>query len=211
MRLADLRRSYRDAPLDLAHLDPDPLRQFEAWLRDAVAADLHEPNATALATVDGDGTPSVRMVLLKGLDGGRFVFYTNLGSRKAEALAAEPRCALCSWWDVLARQVRVEGVATPVADADADAYFAGRPRGSQLGAWASRQSTPLADRGTLESAHAEVAERFPETVPRPSFWGGYAVTPRAIEFWQGRESRLHDRFRYERDTGGAWQRWRLAP
>lgn len=210
MRLADLRTPYRNDALDLADLDPDPLRQFAAWLTDAVAAGLREPNAAALGTVDPDGAPSVRMVLLKGLDDDRFVFYTNHESRKARDLAAEPRCALAFWWDALERQVRVEGRALRLDDADADAYFATRPRGSALGAWASPQSQRLADRAELEDRMSTAEARFPGEVPRPPFWGGYAITPVALEFWQGRASRLHDRFRYER-PGGTWTRWRLAP
>lgn len=210
MDLADLRTQYRDRALELDDLDPDPLRQFGAWVADAVAAGLREPNAASLATVDADGAPSVRMVLVKGLASERFVFYTNLESRKAAALAAEPRCALCVWWDVLERQVRVEGRAERVPDATADAYFAGRPRGSQLGAWASDQSRPIAGRDVLERARADAEARFPEAVDRPPFWGGYAVVADAVEFWQGRASRLHDRFRYVRADGG-WSRTRLAP
>jgi len=210
MRLADLRTQYREGVLELADLDPDPLRQFEAWLSDAVAAGMLEPNAMALATVDPDGAPSLRMVLLKGLEDGRFVFYTHLESRKALALTGEARCALTFWWDALERQVRVEGVATPVDDATADAYFASRPRGSQLGAWASPQSRPLADRAALQRSLAEAEARFPEAVSRPPFWGGFAVTAHAMEFWQGRASRLHDRLRYERAADG-WARARLAP
>ncbi len=210
MRLADLRSQYREGVLEFADLDPDPMRQFGAWLADAVAAGSLEPNAMGLATVDPDGAPSLRMVLLKGLEDDRFVFYTHLESRKARALAREPRCALTFWWDALERQVRVDGVAEPVAEATADAYFASRPRGSQLAAWASRQSRPLADRGTLTAALAEAEARFPDVVARPPFWGGYAVTASAMEFWQGRASRLHDRFRYERDAGG-WARVRLGP
>ncbi|MFU8888694.1 MAG: pyridoxamine 5'-phosphate oxidase [Trueperaceae bacterium] len=210
MRLADLRTQYREGVLELADLDPDPLRQFEAWLADAVAAGLLEPNAMGLATVEPDGAPSLRMVLLKGLEDGRFVFYTHLESRKALALRGEARCALTFWWDALERQVRVEGVAAPVDDATADAYFASRPRGSQLGAWASPQSRPLPDRGALTRALAEAEARFPEAVARPPFWGGFAVTAHALEFWQGRASRLHDRFRYARDADG-WARTRLGP
>ena len=210
MRLADLRTQYREGVLELADLDPDPVRQFEAWLAAAIAAGMREPNAMGLATVDPDGAPSLRMVLLKGLEDGRFVFYTHLESRKALALAREERCALTFWWDALERQVRVEGVAERVDDATADAYFASRPRGSQLGAWASLQSRPLADRGALTQALAVAEARFPDVVARPPFWGGYAVTASAFEFWQGRASRLHDRFRYERDAGG-WARVRLGP
>jgi len=210
MRLADLRTSYRDGVLDLADLDPDPVRQFGAWLADAVAAGMREPNAMALATVDEDGAPSLRMVLLKGLEDGRFVFFTNLESRKARALAVEPRCALTFWWDALERQVRVEGWAERVPDAAADAYFASRPRSSRLGAWASPQSRPLPDRAALTEAVAAAEARFPDVVPRPPSWGGYAVEPRAMEFWQGRASRLHDRFRYERGATD-WHRARLAP
>jgi pyridoxamine 5'-phosphate oxidase len=210
MRLADLRTQYRDDTLELADLDPDPLRHFAAWLADAAAAGLREPNATSLATVDPDGAPAVRMVLLKGLEDGRLVFYTNLESRKARALDHEPRCALAFWWDALERQVRVEGQARRVEDAAADAYFASRPRGSRLGAWASPQSRTLASRAVLVEAWAAAEARFPEEVPRPPFWGGYAIAPSALEFWQGRASRLHDRFRYDRHDG-AWRCQRLAP
>jgi len=210
MRLADLRTPYREGVLELTDLDPDPLRQFGAWLADAVAAGMREPNAMGLATVDPDGAPSLRMVLLKGLEDGRFVFYTHLESRKARALAHQPRCALTFWWEALERQVRVEGVAAPIDAVTADAYFASRPRGSQLGAWASPQSRALPDRDTLARALAEAEARFPGAVARPPFWGGFAVTPRAMEFWQGRASRLHDRFRYERDASG-WARTRLGP
>lgn len=216
MRLADLRTQYREGGLDLADLDPDPLRQFEAWLTDAVAARLLEPNAMGLATVGPDGAPSLRMVLLKGLEDDRLVFYTNVESPKGAALAADARCALVFWWDALERQVRVEGRAERVADAVADAYFAARPRGSQLAAWASPQSRPLPNREALTRSHSDVEARFPGVVPRPPFWGGYAVSATAFEFWQGRASRLHDRFRYERgggptDSAGAWTRSRLAP
>lgn len=210
MRLADLRTHYREGALDLADLDPDPLRQFGAWLADAIAAGLLEPNAMALATVGADGAPSARMVLLKGLEDGRFVFYTHVESRKARDLDGDARCALTFWWDALERQVRVEGRAERLPDAVADAYFASRPRGSQLAAWASPQSRPVAARDDLDAAWREADARFPDAVPRPPTWGGYAVRASAVELWQGRASRLHDRFRYELAADG-WRRVRLAP
>ena len=210
MRLADLRTDYRDGSLDLGDLDPDPLRQFAAWLAAATTAGLPEPNAMCLATVDADGAPSSRMVLLKGLEEGRLLFFTDLTSRKARALAHEPRCALTFWWAALERQVRVEGRVERLSDVEADAYFAGRPRGSQLATWASQQSRAHADRAALTSAYSAADARFPESVPRPPTWGGYAVLPLALEFWQGRASRLHDRFRYERMDDG-WTRSRLGP
>lgn len=210
MRIADLRTNYRDEVLDEMTLDVDPLAQFRVWLTDAVAAGMREPNAMALATVDADGTPSVRMVLLKGLEAGAFLFYTNFESRKGRALASEPRCALTFWWDALERQVRIEGRAARVDDAVADAYYASRPRGSRVAAWASPQSRSLPDRATLAQAVATFDASLGEDPARPPHWGGFAVTPEAMEFWQGRASRLHDRFRYER-SGSGWVRSRLAP
>ena len=210
MRIADLRTNYRDEVLDETTLDVDPLAQFRVWLTDAVAAGMREPNAMALATVDADGTPSVRMVLLKGLEAGAFLFYTNFESRKGRALASEPRCALTFWWDALERQVRIEGRAARVDDAVADAYYASRPRGSRVAAWASPQSRSLPDRATLAQAVATFDASLGEDPARPPHWGGFAVTPEAMEFWQGRASRLHDRFRYER-SGSGWVRSRLAP
>lgn len=212
MRLADLRISYADHPLDLADLDPDPFQQYQRWLEDARDGGLADPNAVALATVDEHGAPSVRMVLLKGIEAGSLVFYTNLDSRKGRELRADGRCALCSWWSGLERQVRSEGVAELLDDATADAYFASRPRGSQLGAWASPQSRPLEDRSALEARLEETEARFGDgPVPRPPFWGGFRLIPHAFEFWQGRSSRLHDRFRYERLPDDTWKRRRLAP
>jgi pyridoxamine 5'-phosphate oxidase len=210
MRLADLRTQYRQRTLELADLDPDPLRQFTHWLTEAVASELLEPNAMALATVGEGGAPRVRMVLLKGLEGGRLLLYTNLESDKARELAREPRCALTFWWGALERQVRIEGRCEPLCPTEADAYFETRPRESQLGAWCSPQSQPIASREVLEANLAATEARYPERVPRPPFWGGYAVTPEALEFWQGRERRLHDRFRYRRAASG-WERTRLAP
>lgn len=210
MNLADLRKSYRQGLLELEDLSADPLLQFSSWLAEAVAAALLEPNAMALATVGLDGAPHTRMVLLKGLERDRFLFYTNYESDKAQQLAHEPRCALTFWWDALERQVRIEGRAEVASASEADAYFASRPRASQLGAWCSPQSRPIASRAVLQAALEDLEVRFPETVPRPPFWGGYAVVPTVIEFWQGRYSRLHDRFRYQRSEAG-WERKRLGP
>ena len=165
----------------------------------------------ALATVDADGQPSVRMVLLKGLDERGLAFYTNLGSRKARALQADPRASLMFWWGPLERQVRFEGRVARVADAEADGYFASRPRESRIGAWASEQSAVIAGRAALDEAEAHYRDRFGEgEVPRPEFWGGFRLTPERVEFWQGRRSRLHDRLRYRR-TDGLWTLERLAP
>jgi len=214
--LAGLRREYGDAGLSEADAGEEPYGLLDRWLADALAAAeaglVTEPNAMALATVDGDGSPSVRVVLLKGLVDGGLAFYTNQGSRKSADLRAEPRCAATLLWHDLQRQVRVEGAAYPLADAVSDAYFAGRPRGSQLGAWASPQSRVVADRSVLERSYAEVDGRFPEPepVPRPPSWGGWRVLPDVVEFWQGRPGRMHDRLRFARAAEG-WVRHRLAP
>ncbi len=209
---ADLRQSYqRD---DLAEKDvlDDPIAQFQRWFDEALASDTHEPNAMTLATVGGDGQPSARIVLLKGIEPGGFVFYTNYDSRKGRELDAQGRAALVFWWPPLERQVRVEGRAERVDAAESDAYFASRPHGSRLGALASPQSQPIPDRDALEQRLHDLEARFPAgtSVPRPDSWGGYRVVPSAIEFWQGRPNRLHDRLRYTRH-GDAWQRERLAP
>jgi pyridoxamine 5'-phosphate oxidase len=213
MDLAALREEYGRAGLDEEDLAPDPIAMFERWMRDAVDAGLHDPNGMVVATADSDGAPSARMVLLKGLSRAGFVFFTNTGSRKGAELAANPRCALLFPWHVLERQVRVDGVALPLPRAEVDAYFATRPRGSQLGAWASHQSQ-VASREELDGAYEEAEIRFPDTVPTPEEWGGYVVRPHAVEFWQGRPGRMHDRLRYrrsaERGTDG-WVTERLAP
>ncbi|MDQ4068446.1 MAG: pyridoxamine 5'-phosphate oxidase [Actinomycetota bacterium] len=185
-------------------LDPDPIRQFRAWHDDAGS-----PPEVALATASPDGVPSARMVLLKGVDDRGFAFFTNYGSAKARDLAANPRAALLFHWQP-GRQVRVTGVVSAVSDAECDAYWAGRPRGSQLGAWASRQSEVIESRAELEARLAEVAARFPGDVPRPPFWGGYRLSPREIEFWHHRDDRLHDRLRYRRLEDG-WVIERLSP
>jgi pyridoxamine 5'-phosphate oxidase len=185
---------------------------FERWLHDAVAAGLHEPNAMVVATAGADGRPSSRMVLLKGFDAEGYVFFTNQASRKGEELAANPRCALLFPWHPLERQVRVDGVAEVLDRTRVETYFRSRPRGARLGAWASRQSRPVASRAELAAAYARVQERFgdDDEVPVPPEWGGYRVVPEAVEFWQGRPGRMHDRLVYRRE-GEGWAVERLAP
>ncbi len=197
--------------MDVHELDTDPHRQFAAWLADASATDLAHPDAMTLATADSTGRPSARIVLLRGHDVRGFVFFTNRESAKAADLAANPRAALVFHWPPLERQVRVEGAAEPVSTEESAAYFATRPRGSQLAAWASPQSRGLPDRAELEGLYAEAERRFGGAeVPLPPFWGGYRLLPEAFEFWQGRPNRLHDRVRYELD-GSRWSRFRLSP
>ena len=197
--------------LDVADVDPDPLAQFERWFAEAVAAGVPEPNAMGVSTVGPDGAPSVRYVLLKGVDERGFQFFTNYGSRKGREIEGNPHVALVFRWFALARQVTVAGSARRLPDEESDAYFATRPRGSQLGAWASPQSEVLADRRELEARWAEVEARFAgRDVPRPPHWGGYLVVPARVELWQGRENRLHDRVRYLWQ-GSRWQVDRLAP
>lgn len=195
---------------DTPPIPPDPIQHFQAWLAEAKAGEPNDPNAVALATATSDGMPSVRMVLLKGIDDRGFVFYTNAGSRKGGELAANPRAALLFHWKSLRRQVRVEGAVGSVDPAEADAYFASRARVSRLGAWASEQSRPLPDRGLLERRVAEYDAKYPDEVPRPPFWHGYRVTPARIEFWQDMPFRLHDRILYTR-AGNGWQTGRLYP
>ncbi|HEX9951873.1 MAG TPA: pyridoxamine 5'-phosphate oxidase [Rubricoccaceae bacterium] len=210
--LPDLRQSYERGALDRADLPADPLALFRAWFADAGAAGVVEPNAMTLATVGPDGRPSARIVLLKGVDARGFSFYTNYDSRKGRELDAHPFAALVFWWGPLERQVRVEGRVERVRAAEADAYYASRPRGSRLGAWASPQSAEIPDRTPLDTRLAEADARFAGAdVPRPDFWGGYRVVPDAVEFWQGRPSRLHDRFLYRLGAAGDWQAVRLAP
>lgn len=208
-----LRRDYRNAVLDPADLAADPLDQLGAWLDEAVAAGLAEPNAMTLATVGADGSPSARIVLLRGLDDG-LVFYTNYRSRKGADLAADPRAAVVLHWVELARQVRVTGTCTRVSPERSDAYWASRPPGSRLSAAASPQSEVVDDREVLERHIAELAAAHPAgRVPRPDHWGGFRLRPDAVEFWQGRPNRLHERLRYRRDAGHAtsWMIERLAP
>jgi pyridoxamine 5'-phosphate oxidase len=189
---------------------PEPIEQFARWFAEAAAKEP-EPNAMSVATVAAGGAPSVRMILLKGVDDRGFVFYTNLDSRKAAELSGNPHVALCFHWKSLGRQVRVEGVVEAVSEREADAYFATRPRESQLGAWASDQSRPLASRSVLEERVAAVEKRFARgPIPRPPHWSGYRVLPSRVEFWEARPFRLHDRLVYVRD-GDAWRSERLYP
>jgi pyridoxamine 5'-phosphate oxidase len=191
----------------------EPFRRFGEWLERAVAAGVPEPTAFALATADAEGAPSVRMLLLKGFDEAGFVFYTNLESRKARELAENPRAALCFFWQPLELQVRIEGAVAPVAAAEADAYYASRPRGSRIGAWASRQSAPLGSYDELMERVREYEARFPgDEIPRPAHWSGYRLAPARIEFWQGRASRLHERERFDVEVGGdGWRVESLYP
>jgi pyridoxamine 5'-phosphate oxidase len=198
-------------PLDPGSVDPDPIAQFRAWFDEARDAGIFEPEAMALATVGADGRPTCRYVLLRGLDERGFAFFTNYESAKARALAERPYAALTFAWLDMHRSVRVEGGVQRLPEADSDAYFASRPRGAQIGAWASPQSRVLAGRAELERSVAAVEARFEGAdIPRPPNWGGYVVRPERVELWQGQLDRLHDRLRYERD-GGGWRIERLAP
>jgi pyridoxamine 5'-phosphate oxidase len=209
--IADLRREYVQNGLSESTAGEDPITLFRDWFAQALVAELAEPNAMSLATVSADGRPSVRIVLLKRFDHEGFTFFTNYESRKGRELAANPLAALAFWWHEFERQVRIEGRIDKVSPAESDEYFALRPLGGRLGAWASDQSEVLADRESLDRRYSELAARYADgNVPRPPHWGGYRLVPDAIEFWQGRANRLHDRIRFRR-SGDGWVRERLAP
>ncbi|MEV4558658.1 pyridoxamine 5'-phosphate oxidase [Kitasatospora sp. NPDC049285] len=207
-----MRKHYQHEGLLEAQLADDPFSQFTRWFHEVDEAGVVEPNAMVLSTADADGIPSSRTVLLKGFDRRGFVFYTNYGSRKGADLAANPNASLLFPWIALARQVVVSGRVEKVGRDETAAYFRTRPHGSQLGAWASEQSSPVADREVLERRYADLAARYPEGegVPVPPFWGGYRVIPHTVEFWQGRENRLHDRLRFLAEADG-WRVERLCP
>lgn len=209
MDMSSLRRNYDKGTLDEAGTPDEPFALFEDWFTQARDLEGIEPNAMTLATADADGRPSTRIVLLKSADEHGFVFFTNYGSAKGSDLAANPQAALLFFWEPLQRQVRVEGRVEKVSAQESDEYFALRPRASQLGAWASKQSRVIASRQVLVDGFEAAQQRFGDDVPRPEYWGGYRLTPELVEFWQGRPSRLHDRLRYRLDKG-VWVRERLA-
>jgi pyridoxamine 5'-phosphate oxidase len=210
--IAEIRKEYSRATLDQTEVNKNPIVQFEKWFDEAITSKALEPNAMTLSTITEVGKPSARIVLLKGVESNRFLFYTNYQSQKGKELDANPACALTFFWPELERQVRIEGVCTRVDEATSDTYFKSRPRGSQLGSWASPQSTLIKNRELLEARVKELEKRFEgkEMLPKPKQWGGYAVDPLEIEFWQGRQSRLHDRIVYYK-TDGNWTIHRLAP
>jgi pyridoxamine 5'-phosphate oxidase len=210
VNIGSLRQEYMRAGLSESDADRDPMRQFERWFEDAVRAELPLPNAMTLATADAAGRPSARVVLLKGVDGGGFVFFTNYNSRKARELEARGAACLVFMWSPLERQVRIDGTIQRVAAGESDAYYASRPLGARLSAWASPQSDPVASRNVLEEAMDDARRRYGGAPPRPPHWGGYRVLPTEIEFWQGRADRLHDRLLYKRAAAG-WTLERLAP
>jgi pyridoxamine 5'-phosphate oxidase len=212
MNLADIRREYEQGALHRDNLEPDPIRQFERWMDDALRAEILEPTAMTLATTSADGDPAARIVLLKRFDEEGFVFFTNYRSQKGRHIADNPRVELAFWWDKLQRTVRIHGTAEKISVAESQEYFHLRPRRSQIGALASDQSEIVENRRALEQRFAELEQQHEgQPIPMPEHWGGYIVRPQTIEFWQGRTSRLHDRFRYERQPDNTWLIQRLQP
>jgi pyridoxamine 5'-phosphate oxidase len=210
--IADLRKEYSQASLDVSTANKDPIEQVKIWLDDAIRVEAMEPTAMNLATVGEGGRPTARIVLLKGLENGMFQFYTNYQSQKGKNLEKNPACALTFFWPELERQIRIEGIATRVSESQSDIYFKSRPKGSQMGAWASPQSAAISGRELLDERMAQIEIKFKDasSLPRPHQWGGFKVDPFLIEFWQGRPNRLHDRICYIRDNG-TWTKQRLAP
>jgi pyridoxamine 5'-phosphate oxidase len=212
MSIADIRREYARARLDEANVSRDPMVEFSRWFAEALEAQVPDPNAMTLATATPEGEPSARVVLLKGFDERGFVFFTDYRSRKGTELEANPLVAIVFYWPELDRQVRITGAVSLTSREESEAYFKTRPLGSRLGAWVSHQSLVIPSRRVLEQGLKEIEKRFPDgEVPLPPYWGGYRVMPDTIEFWQGRESRLHDRIRYVREDGKEWKVERLSP
>ena len=212
MNIADLRVDYKKKELDYKHLLNDPLQQFEKWFQEALNAEVPETNAMVLSTVDKEGQPFSRVVLLKGIENRKFLFYTNYRGRKGQQIAVNNKVSVTFFWQPLERQVNIIGTAEKVDSPISDQYFHSRPRKSQLGAWASAQSEPLESRNQLKKKFVRQALRYlGREVPRPPHWGGYAITPSQIEFWQGRPSRLHDRMQFSQQDNGEWKIERLSP
>ncbi|MEZ4982890.1 MAG: pyridoxamine 5'-phosphate oxidase [Saprospiraceae bacterium] len=211
-QLADMREAYGNQELSLESTHPDPIQQFTLWFSDAVEAQLVEPNAMTLSTASKEGKPSGRIVLLKGVENGKFIFFTNYNSRKGQEILENPFAALTFWWDGLHRQVRIDGAISKISPEESEAYFQSRPKGSQIGAWASPQSKSINSRDLLRENVQALEKQYEnqETLPKPPHWGGYQVEPNAIEFWQGRANRLHDRILYT-FINGEWKKERLAP
>jgi pyridoxamine 5'-phosphate oxidase len=210
--IAEIRKEYTKASLDVSTVTQDPVEQFQKWFNDAIDAQVAEPNAMTLSTVNEEGKPSSRIVLLKGIENGKFLFYTNYQSKKGKELERNPACAVNFFWPDLERQIRIEGIAARLDEKTSEAYFQSRPRPSQVGAWASPQSSPIASRSILEERAAQIDKKYQgiEKLPKPNQWGGYAIDPLVIEFWQGRASRLHDRMEYTK-LEKSWKVIRLAP